>query len=87
MIKRYALIKDNKVENVVIWNTDNGDIQEMTTLITVESEDAQIRDIYTDGQFIRTEIEDDPTQEELIAQKEAQLLEMFEELKRLKGNT
>ena len=26
------------------------------------------------------------TQEELIAQKEAQLLEMFEELKRLKGN-
>lgn len=86
MIKRYAFIKDNKVENVVIWNTDNGDIQEMTTLIAVESEDAQIRDIYTDGQFIRTEIEDNSTQEELIAQKEAQLLEMFEELKRLKGD-
>ena len=27
-----------------------------------------------------------PTQEEIIAQKEAQLLEMFEELKRLKEN-
>ena len=27
-----------------------------------------------------------PTQEEIIAQKEAQLLEMFEELKRLKGD-
>jgi len=29
---------------------------------------------------------DEPTQEELIAQKEAELLEMFEELKRLKTN-
>jgi len=27
-----------------------------------------------------------PTQEEIIVQKEAQLLEMFEELKRLKGD-
>jgi hypothetical protein len=32
------------------------------------------------------EIIKEPTQEELIAQKEAQLLEMFEELKRLKTN-
>ena len=28
-----------------------------------------------------------PTQEEIIAEKEAQLLQMFEELNRLKGNT
>jgi hypothetical protein len=84
MIKRYALIKNNKVENVIIWDADNGDIQQMTTLVTVESEDAQIRDIYTDGQFIRTEIEDNSTQEELIAEKEAQLLAIYEELKNLK---
>jgi len=32
------------------------------------------------------EIIQEPTQEEIIAQKEAQLLEMFEELKRLKGD-
>jgi hypothetical protein len=48
---------------------------------------AQVRnEIYDDNGLIRVEfIEvDEPTQEELIAQKEAQLLEMFEELKRLK---
>ena len=50
---------------------------------------AQIRkEIYNKTGLVRVEfIEvDEPTQEELIAQKEAQLLEMFEELKRLKGN-
>ncbi len=50
---------------------------------------AQVRnEIYDDNGLVRVEfIEiEEPTQEELIAQKEAQLLEMFEELKRLKGN-
>lgn len=50
---------------------------------------AQVRnEIYDDNGLVRVEfIEvDEPTQEELIAQKEAQLLEMFEELKRLKGD-
>lgn len=45
-------------------------------------------EIYDDNGLVRVEfIEvEELTQEELIAQKEAQLLEMFEELKRLKGN-
>jgi len=50
---------------------------------------AQLRnEIYDENGLVRVEfIEvEEPTQEELIAQKEAQLLEMFEELKRLKGN-
>jgi hypothetical protein len=50
---------------------------------------AQLRnEIYDDNGLVNVEfIEvDEPTQEELIAQKEAQLLEMFEELKRLKGD-
>ena len=50
---------------------------------------AQVRnEIYDDNGLVRVEyIEvNEPTQEELIAQKEAQLLEMFEELKRLKGD-
>jgi hypothetical protein len=50
---------------------------------------AQIRnEIYDDNGLVRVEfIEvDEPTQEELIAQKETQLLEMYEELKRLKGD-
>jgi hypothetical protein len=50
---------------------------------------AQLRnEIYDDNGLVRVEfIEvDEPTQEELIAQKETQLLEMFEELKRLKGD-
>jgi hypothetical protein len=50
---------------------------------------AQVRnEIYDDNGLVRVEfIEvDEPTQEELIAQKEAKLLEMFEELKRLKGD-
>jgi hypothetical protein len=50
---------------------------------------AQVRnEIYDENGLVRVEfIEvEEPTQEELIAQKEAQLLEMFEELKRLKGN-
>ena len=47
----------------------------------------QVRnEIYDDNGLVRVEfIEvEEPTQEELIAEKEAQLLEMFEELKRLK---
>ena len=50
---------------------------------------AQVRnEIYDENGLVRVEfIEvEEPTQEELIAQKEAQLLEMFEELKRLKGD-
>lgn len=48
----------------------------------------QVRnEIYDDNGLVRVEfIEvDEPTQEELIAQKEAELLAVFEELKRLKG--
>jgi hypothetical protein len=50
---------------------------------------AQIRhEIYDDNGLVRVEfIEvEEPTIEEQIAQKEAQLLEMFEELKKLKSN-
>lgn len=45
-------------------------------------------EIYDENGLIRVEfIEvEQAAQEELIAQKEAQLLEMFEELKRLKEN-
>ena len=44
-------------------------------------------EIYDDNGLVRVEfIEvDEPTHEELIAQKEAELLAVFEELKRLKG--
>jgi hypothetical protein len=49
---------------------------------------AQIRkEIYDENGLIKTvfiEV-DEPTQEELIAQKEAQLLLIYEELKTLKG--
>ena len=48
----------------------------------------QIRhEIYDDNGLVKVEfIEDNtPTQEELIAEKEAQLLAMYEELKLLKG--
>lgn len=48
----------------------------------------QIRnEIYDDNGLVRVEfIEvDEPTAEELIVQKEAELLAVFEELKRLKG--
>ena len=48
----------------------------------------QIRnEIYNENGLVRVEfIEiDEPTPEELIAQKEAELLAVFEELKRLKG--
>jgi hypothetical protein len=50
---------------------------------------AQVRnEIYDDNGLVRVEFIEvnEPTQEEIIAQKEAQLLEMFEELKRLKGD-
>lgn len=49
---------------------------------------AQVRnEIYDENGLVRVEfIEvDQPTQEELIAQKEAQLLEMYAELQLLKG--
>jgi hypothetical protein len=48
----------------------------------------QIRnEIYDDNGLVRVEfIEiEEPTNEELIAQKEAELLAVFEEIKRLKG--
>lgn len=48
----------------------------------------QIRnEIYDDNGLVRVEFVeiDEPTPEELIAQKEAELLAVFEELKRLKG--
>lgn len=48
---------------------------------------AQVRnEIYDDNGLVRVEfIEvEEPTQEELIAQKEAQLLALYEELKNLK---
>lgn len=48
----------------------------------------QVRnEIYDDNGLVKVEfIEvDEPTQEELVAQKEAELLAVFEELKRLKG--
>jgi hypothetical protein len=48
----------------------------------------QVRnEIYDENGLVRVEIieVDEPTQEELIAQKEAELLAAFEELKRLKG--
>ena len=49
---------------------------------------AQIRnEIYDETGFVRvefTEVEG-PTQEELIAQKEAQLLALYDELKSLRG--
>ena len=49
---------------------------------------AQIRnEIYNENGLVRVEfIEvESPTQEELIAQKEAQLLAMYDELKALRG--
>lgn len=49
---------------------------------------AEIRnEIYDENGLVRVEyIEiDEPTPEELIAQKEAELLSVFDELKRLKG--
>jgi hypothetical protein len=49
---------------------------------------AQVRnEIYDDNGLVRVEfIEvDEPTAEELVAQKEAELLALYEELKQLKG--
>lgn len=49
----------------------------------------QVRhEIYDDNGLVRVEfIEvDEPTQEELIAQKEAELLAVFEELKKIKAD-
>jgi hypothetical protein len=48
----------------------------------------QVRnEIYDDNGLVRVEFIDveEPSQEELIAQKEAELLAVFEEIKRLKG--
>jgi hypothetical protein len=48
----------------------------------------QVRhEIYDENGLVRVEVIeiDEPTPEELIAQKEAELLAAFEELKRLKG--
>jgi hypothetical protein len=59
--------------------TENGYIE------TLDEQEAIEHGDYTE---IMEEIPEQalPTQEELIAQKEAQLLEVFEELKRLKEN-
>lgn len=49
---------------------------------------AQIRnEIYDDNGLVRVEFIEiqEPTQEELIAQKEAQLLAIYEEIQRLKN--
>jgi hypothetical protein len=49
---------------------------------------AQIRnEIYDENGLVRVEFiqVDEPTQEELIAQKEAELLAVFDELKKLRG--
>jgi hypothetical protein len=49
---------------------------------------AQVRnEIYDDNGLVKVEFieTNDPTQEELIAQKEAELLSMYNELKILKG--
>jgi hypothetical protein len=51
---------------------------------------AQVRnEIYNDEGLVSVEfIEvDEPTQEELIAQKEAELLAIYEEIQNLKNNT
>lgn len=44
-------------------------------------------EIYDENGLVRVEFLEvaEPTQEELVAQKEAELLAVFEELKRLKG--
>jgi len=46
-----------------------------------------INEIYDENGLVRVEfIEvDEPTAEELVAQKEAELLALYEEIKRLKG--
>jgi hypothetical protein len=60
--------------------TDNGYIETLDEQEAIE---------YGNYEVVFEEILDqpqEPTLEELIAQKEAQLLEMFEELKQLKAN-
>ena len=50
---------------------------------------AQVRnEIYDDNGLVKVELieVDEPSQEELIAQKEAELLAMYNELQRLKDN-
>lgn len=53
MIKRYAFIQEGKVENVILWETENGDVHDNTTMQVVETTDAAIGDLYVDGQFVK----------------------------------
>lgn len=53
MIKRYAVIEDEKVQNVIVWDSENGDISQVTELFVVETEDGDLGDLYIDGQFIK----------------------------------
>ncbi len=53
MIKRYAFIQDGKVENIILWDTETGDVHDMTTMEVVETTDAAIGDLYIDGQFVK----------------------------------
>jgi hypothetical protein len=57
MSKRYALIVDGVVESVIIWNDEVGNIEEHTPHHAVNSDVAEIGDLYIDGNFIKPEIE------------------------------
>lgn len=70
-------------ESQILANTDKGSILfDLSCTIN----DVVYDNITSFCSNLGVEIINETTQEELIAQKEAQLLEVFEELKRLKGN-
>lgn len=50
---RYAIIENNTVVNVIVWDESNGPITEATQLQTIQSDTASIGDLYIDGQFIK----------------------------------
>lgn len=52
MIKRYALIENGVVESVIVWDTDNGELSNMTSLMYIETDTAQMGKLYIDGQFV-----------------------------------
>lgn len=52
MIKRYALIEEGVVESVIVWDTDNGELSNMTSLMYIETDTAQMGQLYIDGQFV-----------------------------------
>jgi hypothetical protein len=55
MIKKYAIIENGIVASVIVWDTENGNVQDMTPLEVVETTDAVIGDLYVDGQFVKPE--------------------------------